>query len=69
MYNKTDLINLTDKFWQNSDFFTKQPNRNRKHSLKEILRTIIYIDKTGCQWRMLPSEFPKWQLVYYYFQK
>ena len=30
---------------------------------------IIYINKTGCQWRMLPSEFPKWQLVYYYFKK
>jgi putative transposase len=69
MYNKEDLTNQTDKLWLNSDFFSKQPKRNRKHSLKEILRAIIYIDKTGCQWRMLPSEFPKWQLVYYYFQK
>lgn len=69
MYNKTDLTNLTDKLCQNSDFFSKQPKRNRKHSLKEILGAIIYINKTGCQWRMLPSEFPKWQLVYYYFQK
>ena len=25
--------------------------------------------KTGCQWCMLPKEFPKWQLVYYYFNK
>ena len=25
--------------------------------------------KTGCQWRMLPKDFPKWQLVYYYFNK
>jgi transposase len=25
--------------------------------------------KTGCQWRMLPKGFPKWQLVYYYFNK
>jgi putative transposase len=69
MYNKNDLINLTDKLWQNSLFFSTLPNRNRKHSLKEKLRAIIYIDKTGYQWRMLPCEFPKWQLVYYYFQK
>jgi putative transposase len=69
MYNKEDLTNLTDNLWQSSDFFSKQAKRNRKHSLREILRAIIYIDKTGCQWRMLPSEFPKWQLVYYYFQK
>ncbi|MBK7883259.1 MAG: transposase [Chitinophagaceae bacterium] len=25
--------------------------------------------KTGCQWRMLPGEFPKWQIVYYYFNR
>jgi len=25
--------------------------------------------KTGCQWRMLPTNFPKWQLVYYYYRK
>ena len=36
MYSKTDLTNLTDRLWQNLDFFSKQPNRNRKHSLKKI---------------------------------
>jgi putative transposase len=25
--------------------------------------------KTGCQWRMLPNDFPKWQLIHYYFNK
>lgn len=25
--------------------------------------------KTGCQWRMLSLDFPKWQLVYYYYRK
>ena len=25
--------------------------------------------KTGCQWRILPSDFPSWNLVHYYFQK
>jgi putative transposase len=69
MYDKNDLTNLTDKLWQNSDFFSKQSKRRRKHSQKEILRAIIYINKTGCQWRMLPCEFPQWQLVYYYFQR
>ena len=41
--------------------------RNRKYELQEILNGILYLVKTGCQWRMLPSDFPKWQLVYYYF--
>jgi putative transposase len=30
---------------------------------------MFYIPKTGCQWRMLPHDFPKWQLIYYYFRK
>ena len=29
----------------------------------------MYILKTGCQWRMLPINFPKWELVYYYFSR
>ena len=41
--------------------------RNRKYELQEILNGILYLVKTGCQWRMLPGDFPKWQLVYYYF--
>ncbi|MDR2469446.1 MAG: transposase [Tannerella sp.] len=30
---------------------------------------MFYLLKTGCQWRMLPPDFPKWQLVYYYCSK
>lgn len=34
-----------------------------------MLNAIFYLLKTGCQWRMLPCCFPKWELVYYYFSK
>lgn len=44
-------------------------NRKGKHSLKGVFDAIFYLLKTGCQWRMLPSDFPKWERVYYYFQK
>lgn len=43
--------------------------RKRKRSLKEIFDAIFYLLKTGCQWRMLPSDFPNWKLVHYYFNK
>lgn len=69
MYNKKDLINLTDKLWQNYKNIFEPQSRKRKHSLKEILQAVLYVDKTGCQWRMLPECYPKWQLVYYYFRK
>src|SRR5690606_35166291 len=41
--------------------------RNRKHALREVVNAIVYLVKTGCQWRMLPKDFPSWKLVYYYF--
>ncbi|MBD3906222.1 IS5 family transposase [Chryseobacterium sp. Ch-15] len=44
-------------------------DRKRKHDLCIIWNAIYYIVKTGCQWRMLPSNYPKWQLVYYYYSK
>ncbi|MDR1340541.1 MAG: transposase, partial [Prevotellaceae bacterium] len=34
--------------------------RKRKHPLREILNAVFYLLKTGCQWRMLPHDFPKW---------
>jgi hypothetical protein len=43
--------------------------RKRKHDLRTIWNALFYIVQTGCQWRMLPSNFPKWQLVYYYYRK
>jgi putative transposase len=44
-------------------------NRKRKYSLREIWNAIFYLHKTGCHWRMLPCDFPKWQIVYYYLDK
>jgi len=40
----------------------------RKVDLYEVFCAILYLLKTGCQWRMLPREFPKWQNVYAYFR-
>ena len=39
----------------------------RKVDLYEVFCALLYLLKSGCQWRMLPREFPKWELVYYYF--
>lgn len=43
--------------------------RKRKYDLRVIWNAIHYVVKTGCQWRLLPSNFPKWHLVYYYYSK
>jgi len=36
--------------------------------LRQVLNGIWYLLKTGCQWRMLPREFGKWNTVYTYFR-
>jgi putative transposase len=43
--------------------------RQRRYSLRQIWNAIFYLVKTGCQWRYLPSEFPAWQSVYYYYSR
>jgi putative transposase len=60
--------NLTDARWQIIVEFIED-GRKRKSDLRSIVDAILYLVKTGCQWRYLPKDFPKWQLVYYYFRK
>jgi putative transposase len=43
--------------------------RKRSVDLREIINALCYLARAGCQWRMLPEGFPKWQTVYYYFRK
>jgi transposase len=45
----------------------KKATRPRKVVLYDIFCAVLYILKTGCQWRNLPKDFPNWKLVYYYF--
>jgi putative transposase len=58
--------NVSNSQWQIISKFLNTA-RNRKYSLREILNAIFYLVKTGCQWRMLPSDFAHWKIVYYYF--
>jgi putative transposase len=38
-----------------------------KYSVRDILNAIFYKQKTGCQWEMLPKDFPPWKTVTRYF--
>src|SRR5438132_5384066 len=35
----------------------------------QIINAILYITRTGCQWRIVPTDFPPWQTVYGYFRR
>jgi len=45
----------------------KRLGRPRATELRRVLDAILYIARTGCQWRMLPKDFPPFTTVQGYF--
>ena len=39
----------------------------RRVDLYEVFCAVLYLLRSGCQWRMLPDKFPKWRTVHSYF--
>jgi hypothetical protein len=46
----------------------RKKTKPRTIDLYDAFCGVLYILKSGCQWRMLPSDFPKWRSVHAYFQ-
>ena len=63
------LTDLTDAQWNSIKNYLDKASGKRKYSLRSVWNWLMYVVKTGYQWRMLPKEFPNWQLVYYYYRK
>jgi putative transposase len=42
--------------------------RPRHVDTRQILNAILYLTRTGCQWRLLPSDFPDYRRVFSSFQ-
>jgi len=40
----------------------------RKYDLYDIFCAILYVTKEGVTWRAIPHDYPKWRIVYKYFQ-
>jgi putative transposase len=47
----------------------KPGGRPRTLEMRRVLNAIFYVDRTGCQWRYLPKEYPNWKTVYWYFTR
>ena len=45
----------------------KRLGRPRTTDLREVVNAILYMARTGCQWRMLPKDFPPKSTVQEYF--
>jgi putative transposase len=63
---------LTDAQWALIVELTARPDPRgavRRHPMREIINAILYVNKTGCQWRLLPVNFAPWATVYDHFRR
>jgi len=58
---------LTDSQWQIIEKFLAH-HRPRKHDLRVMMNAVLWLTRTGAQWRNLESKYPAWESVYYYFR-
>jgi putative transposase len=62
---------LTDEQWQILHKLLPRPSRRgrRRHVCRRaVIDAILYVLRSGCAWRLLPREFPKWKTVYGIFR-
>jgi putative transposase len=71
MERKPYPTDLTDEQWKLVESLLpdgKPGGRPRKTDLREILNAVFYLVRSGCQWRMIPHEFPPWRTCYNYYR-
>ena len=47
----------------------RRRTKPRTVDLYDVFCGVLYLLKSGCQWRMLPADFPNWGTCYQYFQQ
>ena len=47
----------------------RKHTRPRTYELRDIFNGVMYVVKSGCQWRMVPKDYPKWRTLHAYFRK
>ena len=62
---------LTDKQWAKIEhIFRSNKGANFvKHSKRDLVNAVLYLVKTGCQWRLLPNDFPPYVTVWSFYRR
>ena len=59
---------LTDKQWEAIKEFFPFGNKSKYHK-RSLVEAVLYIVKTGCQWRMLPHDDPPHDTVWSFYRR
>ncbi|MEO8285409.1 MAG: IS5 family transposase [Chloroflexota bacterium] len=71
MKHQTYPTDLTDRQWECIRKYipaAKSGGRPRTLDMRSVINGILYIVVGGCQWRMMPTQYPKWKSIYHYFR-
>jgi len=62
---------LTDDQWSLLQPYMPAPAKTGRPraDLREVLNGILYLVRTGCQWRLLPKCFPPWSTVHTWYRR
>ena len=65
---KTDL---TDNQWSiiETIFESNKGQHFVEHSKRDMVNAVLYLVKTGCQWNLLPNDFPPFESVRSFFRR
>ena len=59
---------LTDKEWEIIQEFFPLGNKSGYHK-RALANAVFYIEKTGCQWRQLPHDYPPYSAVWSFYRR
>ena len=59
---------LTDEQWEAIKEFFPSGNKSKYHK-RSLVEAVLYIVKTGCQWRMLPHDYPPHDTVWSFYRR
>ena len=64
---------LTDRQWEAIEWRFNEYTGKYTHrivwSKRELVNAVLYLLKTGCQWRMLPNDFPPYSTVHTFYRR
>ena len=59
---------VSDKEWELIEHLFPYGNKANYHK-RSLVNAVFYIEKSGCQWRMLPSDFPPYSSVWSFYRR
>lgn len=72
MFRSPYPSDLTDAQWAILEPLippAKPGGRPRSVNMREVINGILYLNRSGCSWRMLPNDLPPWGTVHYFYRR